>query len=142
MFVVGDAVGDVMIYGRGAGALPTGSAIVSDIVFCARQVEHARYSEMFDVMDKKEIITDFESEYYMRLSARDVSGVIADIASVFKKHKVSIAQMRQDHEVNKEVVPIVFITHKTSENAMKSAIEDIKNLKNVIGVDNVIRVEK
>lgn len=140
VFVVGDAVGDVMIYGRGAGALPTGSAIVSDIVFCARQVEHARYSEMFDVMDKKEIVTDFESEYYLRLSARDVSGVIADIAGVFKKHKVSIAQMRQ--EENKEVVPIVFITHKTSENAMKGAIEEIKSLKNVVSVDNVIRVEK
>ncbi|MDE7071473.1 MAG: homoserine dehydrogenase [Clostridia bacterium] len=140
VFVVGDAVGDIMIYGRGAGALPTGSAIVSDIVFCARQVEHARYSEMFDVMDKKEIVTDFESEYYLRLSARDVSGVIADIASVFKKHKVSIAQMRQ--EENKEIVPIVFITHMTSENAMKGAIEEIKSLKNVISVDNVIRVEK
>ena len=76
----------------------------------------------------------------MRLSARDVSGVIADIATVFKKHKVSIAQMRQDE--NKEIIPIVFITHKTSENAMKSAIKDIENLPNVISVDNVIRVEK
>ena len=140
VFVVGDAVGDIMIYGRGAGALPTGSAIVSDIVFCARQVEHARYGEIFDVMDKNEIITDFESEYYLRLNVRDVSGVVADIAAVFKKHKVSIAQMRQDE--NKEIIPIVFITHKTSENAMKSAIEDIKKLANVISVENVIRVEK
>ena len=135
-----EARGDIMIYGRGAGALPTGSAIVSDIVFCARQVEHARYGEIFDVMDKNEIITDFESEYYLRLNVRDVSGVVADIAAVFKKHKVSIAQMRQDE--NKEIIPIVFITHKTSENAMKSAIEDIKKLANVISVENVIRVEK
>lgn len=91
-------------------------------------------------MDKNEIITDFESEYYLRLNVRDVSGVVADIAAVFKKHKVSIAQMRQDE--NKEIIPIVFITHKTSENAMKSAIEDIKKLANVISVENVIRVEK
>ncbi len=48
--------------------------------------------------------------------------------------------MRQDE--NKEIIPIVFITHKTSENAMKSAIKDIENLPNVISVDNVIRVEK
>ena len=140
VFVVGDAVGDIMIYGRGAGALPTGSAIVSDVVFCARQVEHARYSEMFDVMPKDKIITDFESEYYLRLNVRDVSGVVADIAAVFKKHKVSIAQMRQDE--NKEIIPIVFITHKTSENAMKKAIEEIESLKNVLSVENVIRVEK
>ncbi|MDE6614126.1 MAG: homoserine dehydrogenase, partial [Clostridia bacterium] len=140
VFVVGDAVGDIMIYGRGAGALPTGSAIVSDIVFCARQVEHARYSEMFNEMPKSKVITDFESEYYLRLNARDVSGVVADIAAVFKKNKVSIAQMRQDE--NKEIIPIVFITHKTSENAMKKAIEEIKELKNVLSVENVIRVEK
>jgi len=140
VFVVGDAVGDIMIYGRGAGALPTGSAIVSDIVFCARQVEHARYSEMFDVMPASDIVTDFESEYYVRLNARDVSGVIADVAAVFKKYKVSISQMRQD--ANKEVIPIVFITHKTSENAMKKAIEEIKKLPNIISVENMIRVEK
>lgn len=140
VFVVGDAVGDIMLYGRGAGALPTGSAIVSDIVFCARQVEHARYSEMFNLMKQDQIVSDFESDYYLRLNARDVSGVVADIASVFKKYKVSISQMRQDE--NKEIIPIIFITHKTTENAMKQAIEEIKSLPNVLSVENVIRVEK
>lgn len=140
VFVVGDAVGDIMLYGQGAGALPTGSAIVSDIVFCARQVEHARYPEMFNVMAQDQIVSDFESDYYLRLNARDVSGVIADIASVFKKYKVSISQMRQDE--SKEVIPVIFITHKTTEKAMKQAIEEIKSLPNVLSVENVIRVEK
>lgn len=140
VFVVGDAVGDIMLYGQGAGALPTGSAIVSDIVFCARQVEHARYPEMFNVMTQDQIVSDFESDYYLRLNARDVSGVIADIASVFKKYKVSISQMRQDE--SKEVIPVIFITHKTTEKAMKQAIEEIKSLPNVLSVENVIRVEK
>ena len=140
VFVVGDAVGDIMLYGRGAGALPTGSAIVSDVVFCARQVEHARYPEMFNVMTQDQIVSDFESDYYLRLNARDVSGVIADIASVFKKYKVSISQMRQDE--SKEVIPVIFITHKTTEKAMKQAIEEIKSLPNVLSVENVIRVEK
>ena len=140
VFVVGDAVGDIMLYGRGAGALPTGSAIVSDVVFCARQVEHARYPEMFNVMTQDQIVSDFESDYYLRLNARDVRGVIADIASVFKKYKVSISQMRQDE--SKEVIPVIFITHKTTEKAMKQAIEEIKSLPNVLSVENVIRVEK
>ena len=140
VFVVGDAVGDIMLYGRGAGALPTGSAIVSDVVFCARQVEHARYPEMFNVMTQDQIVSDFESDYYLRLNARDVSGVIADIASVFKKYKVSISQMRQDE--SKEIIPVIFITHKTTEKAMKQAIEEIKGLPNVLSVENVIRVEK
>lgn len=140
VFVVGDAVGDIMLYGQGAGALPTGSAIVSDIVFCARQESHARYSEMESLVSPKQIVEDFESEYYLRLNVRDVSGVIADIANVFKKHHVSISRMRQDE--GGEIVPIIFFTHKSREKAMEKAIEDIAKLNNVVSVENVIRVER
>ncbi len=140
VFIVGDAVGDIMIYGRGAGALPTGSAIVSDIVFCARQEKHARYSEMNNVMKSEQIIGDFESEYYLRMNVRDESCVIADITSVLKKYKFSISQMRQNE--NKEIVPLIFVTHKTSENSIKMAIKEISQLKNVISVENLIRVER
>ena len=140
VFLVGDNVGDIMLYGRGAGALPTGSAIVSDIVFCARQEKHARYSEMNVSMTESDIEYDYESEYYIRLDAHDVVGVIADIAAVFKKHKVSISQMRQAD--SKEIIPVVFVTHKTREFDMQKAIEEIGRLGNVIGVRNVIRVER
>lgn len=140
VFIVGDAVGDIMIYGQGAGAMPTGSAIVSDVVFCARQDVHARYSEMNNVMKADQIISDFESEYYIRMNLRDETGAIADITNVFKNYKVSIRQMRQDE--NKEIVPVIFVTHKTTEKAMKSAIEEISKLKNVASIENVIRVER
>lgn len=140
VFLVGDNVGDIMLYGRGAGALPTGSAIVSDIVFCARQEKHARYSEMNVSMTESDIEYDYESEYYIRLDVHDVVGVIADIAAVFKKHKVSISQMRQAD--SKEIIPVVFVTHKTREFDMQKAIEEIGRLGNVIGVRNVIRVER
>lgn len=140
VFLVGDNVGDIMLYGRGAGALPTGSAIVSDIVFCARQEKHARYSEMNVSMTESDIEYDYESEYYIRLDVHDVIGVIADIAAVFKKHKVSISQMRQAD--SKEIIPVVFVTHKTREFDMQKAIEEIGRLGNVIGVRNVIRVER
>lgn len=140
VFLVGDNVGDIMLYGRGAGALPTGSAIVSDIVFCARQEKHARYSEMNVSMAESDIEYDYESEYYIRLDVHDVVGVIADIAAVFKKHKVSISQMRQAD--SKEIIPVVFVTHKTREFDMQKAIEEIGRLGNVIGVRNVIRVER
>ena len=140
VFLVGDNVGDIMLYGRGAGALPTGSAIVSDIGFCSRQEKHARYSEMNVSMTESDIEYDYESEYYIRLDVHDVVGVIADIAAVFKKHKVSISQMRQAD--SKEIIPVVFVTHKTREFDMQKAIEDIGRLGNVIGVRNVIRVER
>ena len=140
VFLVGDAVGDIMLYGRGAGDLPTGSAIVSDIVYCARQIEHARYSEMNESMTQKDINSDFMSRYYLRLNVHDVAGVVADIANVFKKYKVSIAQMRQ--EEGKEVISIVFVTHLTNEKAMNKSVEEISRLANVISVENVIRVER
>ena len=140
VFLVGDNVGDIMLYGRGAGALPTGSAIVSDIVFCARQDKHARYGEMNNVMTAKDIDEDYPSEYYIRLDVHDVAGVIADVAAVFKKYKVSISQMRQDDR--KEIIPIVFVTHETKKKSMMKAIEDISRLSNVIGVRNVIKVER
>lgn len=140
VFVVGDAVGDIMIYGRGAGDLPTGSAIVSDIVYCARQVEHARYGEMFNNMTESELIKDFESEYYVRLTVHDVPGVLADITTVLKNNKISVSQIRQDK--NSEIVPIIFVTQKTHEYAMNKAIEEISKLHNIIKVENVIRVEQ
>lgn len=140
VFLVGDNVGDIMVYGRGAGALPTGSAIVSDIVFCARQEKHARYAEMNNVMTASDIDYDYPSAYYIRLEVRDVAGVVADIANVFKKHKVSINQMRQDN--GKEIIPIIFITHEINEKAMKQAVDEIKELSNVVAVKSLIKVEK
>ena len=137
---MGDGVGDVMLYGRGAGELPTGSAIVSDVIYCARNSEHARYSEMNDIVKKTDIVADFESEYYLRMTVHDVSGVLADVANVFKKHKVSIARMRQDE--GNDVITVIFITHMTHEAAMKASVEEISRLDNVISVENVIRVEK
>ncbi len=140
VFVVGDAVGDIMTYGRGAGALPTGSAIVSDIIYCARQVEHARYSEMFNVMKEEDVIKDFESEYYVRLSVHDVPGVLADITAILKKYSISVQQIKQDK--NNDIIPITFVTQKTHEFAMNSAVEEISKLPNIIKVENVIRVEE
>ena len=78
VFLVGDNVGDIMLYGRGAGALPTGSAIVSDIVFCARQEKHARYSEMNTSMTEADIEANYESDYYIRLDVHDVVGQQGD----------------------------------------------------------------
>ncbi len=140
VFVTGDAVGDIMTYGRGAGALPTGSAIVSDIIYCARQVEHARYSEIFTEITEDELIKNFESEYYVRLTVHDVPGVLADITNVLKKYNISISQIKQDK--NNDIIPITFVTQKVHEFDMMNAVKDIEKLDNIIKVENVIRVEE
>ena len=95
---------------------------------------------MNNVMTAKDIDGDYPSEYYIRLDVHDVAGVIADVAAVFKKHKVSISQMRQND--GKEIIPIVFVTHEINKKAMTDAIEEISRLSNVIGVRNVIKVER
>lgn len=140
IFLVGDNVGDIMLYGKGAGALPTGSAVVSDIVFCARQLEHARYSEISDVIKQGEIIRDFMSDYYLRVTVHDVSGVLAKITAIFAKHNVSITSMRQDS--GDGLVQVIFVTHKSTENNMRAAVSDIEALNEVQKVNALIRVEK
>ena len=136
IFIVGDNVGDIMLYGRGAGALPTGSAVVSDIVFCARQIEHARYSEINDVISKTDIISD----YYMRMTVLDIPGVLSQITSIFADNNISITSMRQD--AGEGVVSIVLVTHKSSENNIRKAISEIESLNEVQKVNALIRVEK
>lgn len=140
IFLVGDNVGDIMLYGRGAGSLPTGSAVVSDIVFAGRQLAHARYSEINDVIKKSEIITDFTSDYYIRMTVLDVQGVLSQITSIFANNNVSITRMRQD--AGEGIVSIIFVTHKSNENNIKKAIEEINELSEVQAVNALIRVEK
>lgn len=140
VFLVGDNVGDIMLYGRGAGSLPTGSAVVSDIVFAARQLEHARYAEVDDVIKKSEVISDFTSDYYLRMTVLDVQGVLSQITSIFASNNVSITSMRQDS--GDGVVSIVFVTHRSNENSIKKAISELNALSEVQAVNALIRVEK
>lgn len=140
IFLVGDNVGDIMLYGRGAGKLPTGSAVVSDIVFCARQLEHARYQEINKKFTEKEIIKDFSSDYYLRMTVLDQSGVLAKITSVFARCNISISMMRQDQ--GEDTVQVIFVTHKSNDTDMKNALAELQAYKEVERIDALIRVEK
>ncbi|MEG1646072.1 MAG: homoserine dehydrogenase [Clostridia bacterium] len=140
IFLVGDAVGDIMLYGRGAGALPTGSAVLSDIAFCAGKTDPPRYQEVEKVIDKNEFNDNFETEYYIRLNVHDKAGVLADITQIFKENDVSITSLTQKEGV--DVVPIIFLTHKTFESNLKNSIAKIEKLDSVMSVENIIRVER
>jgi len=144
VFITGDAVGNLMLYGRGAGDLPTGSAIVSDIITACHQTGKHRHSTLYNERPELgEIVfqNDWESEYFVRLSVSDKPGVLAKIAGVFGNHGVSIESVIQKGH-NTEPVPLIFVTHKAKEISMKKAIQLIKNEEDVIAVENVIRVEK
>ncbi|MDE7168278.1 MAG: homoserine dehydrogenase [Clostridia bacterium] len=140
VYITGDSVEDVMLYGRGAGALPTGSAIVGDIIYCATH-QGSNYStfkntEKADPATK--FIKNFESEYYLRLSVKDKTGVLSKITSHFSKHGISISQVIQEKAENGQV-PLIILTHHTLENDVKKTVDEL-NASGVARVAAIIRV--
>jgi homoserine dehydrogenase len=145
VYLVGDAVGDVMLYGRGAGALPTASAVVSDVIYAAThsEVKYSTFKNKEKAEKNVKFISDFESAYYLRLSVDDKPGVLAKITGVFAKYGISIVEIAQKSKASDSEngqVSLVIITHKTTENTTKRAVAKINELG--IGcVKAIIRVE-
>ena len=143
IFLHGNIVDDIMLYGRGAGDMPTASAVVSDVIYAAEHKKH-RYTTFYNaenVSDELAFDNDWDSEYFIRVIAQDSPGVLGKIANVFGNHGVSLASVIQKgHDVDS--VPLIFITHKAKELSFKKAIEEISNIDEVITVANTIRVER
>ncbi len=143
VFITGDSVEDVMLYGRGAGALPTGSAIVGDIIYCATHsnYQYLTFENTEDASPSTKFVDNFESAYYLRLNATDRSGVLAKVAAIFAKCKISVAQMTQENSRAADgTVPLIFITHVTRENNVTKAVQMISECEEVAKVAAVIRV--
>lgn len=141
VFLKGDSVGDIMLYGRGAGALPTGSAIVSDVIYAATHSE-AKYATFKNTQSAEQgvkFVTDFRSRYYIRFTAKDRPGVLAKVAGIFAKYNISIIDLIQKGE-DMETIPIILITHETGELAVRRAMDKIGQLEDVTEVNSVIRV--
>lgn len=145
IFLKGNAVGDLMFYGRGAGDLPTGSAVVGDIISIIKNNSSLPYT--FDSFNSNKGIEvkpmeEVESEYYLRFKVQDEPGVLADIATIFAKEHVSILSVIQ--KVNrKNKVTIVLVTHTTLEGNINRALKTIKanenyKLENMIRIENIV----
>ena len=143
VYLTGDAVGDVMLYGRGAGALPTASAVVSDVIYAATHsdVKYSTFRNKATAEKGTKFVSDFYSAYYVRLSVEDRTGVLAKICDIFAKNGVSIVAVAQKGvKESEQHIPVVIITHKTNENAIKKAVAKINALQKS-SVCAVIRVE-
>ena len=142
VYVTGDSVGDIMLYGRGAGALPTGSAIVGDIIYCATH-DNFNYST-FNNTEKADpstkFVTNFQSAYYLRLDAKDKAGVLSKVSSVLSKHNISVAEVIQENKKVNGVVPLILVTHETFEKNVNKAVDEINSIENLAKVASVIRV--
>ncbi|MGI6227264.1 MAG: homoserine dehydrogenase [Peptococcales bacterium] len=142
VFVKGNAVGDTMFYGRGAGELPTASAVVGDIIDVARNIIHnctGRVACTCFYQNPHKPIGEIKTEYYLRLQVKDRPGVLASIASVFGNHDVSLATVIQKHR-SENMAEIVVITDCVKENHIKDALQVIKGLSIVSEISALIRV--
>ena len=125
----GNAVGPIMLHGQGAGDLPTGSAVLADVMNLARRLESAPDNTGFcnKPLAKAKILPPDESEskYYFRFTVADRTGVMAAITRSMADHNVSIAQAVQKGEAGAEGVPLVIISHETRTRDMETMVEEI-----------------
>ena len=140
--LVGDSVGEIMLYGRGAGELPTGSAIVSDIIFAAKHAENFYTCFKNNEKGNKEtaFVGDFVTKYYVRISAKDEAGVMAKIAGTFAKNNVSLKEVKQISSAQGKA-EIIVVTHPAKESVMRKTLEKINALEEVFAVKGSIRIE-
>jgi homoserine dehydrogenase len=143
VFARGNYVGDVMFYGRGAGQLPTASAIVGDIIDLAmHQVRGGTSPRMnFGTLAKGVVpMGEVKTQYYLRLDVKDRPGVLAAIAKIFGDCGVSISAVTQE-EGTSESVELVIFTHEVTEAAFQKAVGGIAQLDVVVGVRAIIRAQ-
>ena len=146
--IVGDACQDIMLYGRGAGSMPTGSAVVGDIMDIARQIlmQPAREAPAASASDglpavEFQPMESIKSLYYLRLMALDQPGVLSQISGILGRHQISIAQMIQRGRKEGGSVPLVIMTHTALERDIQKALVEIKVLSCVTEKPALIRVE-
>lgn len=149
LYIKGDAVGNVMLYGPGAGMMPTGSAVVSDLVDVARnilkgavgRVPSLGYQAAGVKARRIKAIEELQSEYYFRFSVEDRPGVLSKISGILGKHRISIKSVHQKGRDLLGAVPIVMITHEAREAAVRVALSEIDQLEVVKDKTVLIRIE-
>ena len=147
VFLTGDAVGDLMFYGRGAGQMPTASAVVSDVLEIVRRIAHgvpALALELPAVGRQPLPLTPMDAircAYYLRVMVQDRPGVLSRVAGILGDNDISIANVIQKGRGTREAVPVVMLTHEARERDMRAALVTIDRLPDVATATTMIRVE-
>lgn len=147
IIVKGDAVGATLYYGAGAGAEPTASAVIADLVDVTRLFTASPEHRVPVLAFLPELLSDIpivpieevETAYYLRLQVKDKPGVLADVTRILADCSISInAMVQKEHADEEDKVNIIMLTHKTVERNVNTAIEKIQNLSTMAG--NIIRI--
>jgi len=143
IFVEGDAVGELMFFGQGAGSLPTASAVVADLFMAADNLSKSIRGRLgctcFNSWAIKPI-DQVESSFYLLIEATDKPGVLAKIAKVFGDQEVSLSSVIQKR-THEGIAEVVFMTQKVKEGNLRAALAKLAALDIIAGVRNAIRVE-
>ncbi len=149
IFLKGNAVGETLFFGQGAGMMPTGSAVVGDLIELSRNILKGTRERVpilsFQRADVKEMkvkdIEDIIRPYYMRFSALDRPGVLSKISGVLGKNDISIASVIQKGRGVSEAVPVVIMTHEARERNVRRALREIDEMDVILDRTTLIRVE-
>lgn len=139
VFLKGNAVGELMLYGRGAGSLPTGSAVLGDIMYIVKYNDNVGSDN--NSAQKYIIENKAFKQYYIRMTVVDKPGVLGGIANIFGKNGVSLASVVQRQKNGNVTVSLVFITHEAERKNIDTALEEIKKSETVSKIESIILVE-
>jgi homoserine dehydrogenase len=147
--VTGDAVGDIMLYGRGAGSMPTASAVVSDVIDIARNILTGATGRVpptgFQADQRRPLsiraIENIAGLYYLRFMVLDRPGVLSQLSGVLGKHDISISSVLQRGRKDGQTVPVVMTTHMAVERNIRASLREIDALPAVSSPTTVIRIE-
>lgn len=141
VFIHGDAVDDAMFYGRGAGEMPTASAVAGDVIDVARDLAYDCTGRISCTCYRQIPVKDFgevQNKFFLRMQVKNRPGVLARIAQVFGEHKVSIARVVQKN-AHSDRAELVIVTEKVKERHMKDATEELKQMESIYEISSVIR---
>jgi homoserine dehydrogenase len=140
VFVEAEAVGELMFYGRGAGGAPTASAVLGDLIDASKNLVSGGRGATVGALARKSVrpIDEVESQFYVQVEVADQPGVLAEIATQFGEHDVSIKSMQQIG-IGADA-RIIFITHRAREADLRRTVHALRDVKSVHRVGSVLRV--
>lgn len=144
LFIKGDAVGELMFYGKGAGSMPTGSAVVGDIVSIAKCIGtdllNVSPSQAYPVKDENlELTGESKSMYYINFLVDDAPGVLGKVSTAFGKYGISIQSVMQRTR-GEDNVPVIYILHETKRKQLDEALEEISGYDCIKEIKSILRV--
>ncbi len=147
VFVKGDLTGELVLYGQGAGRLPTTSAVIADLVDVARNLKYQSPQRVPPPLPVKRIrrirrMGEIEGRYYFRFSCIDRPGVLSRISRVLGAHRISIASVLQKDRRREHIVPVVMMSHEARERDVEAAMAEIDRLRAVRRRSVWIRMER